>query len=32
MHGWWMFTYERVIGLLQKINTNYKIGERVIVS
>ena len=32
MHGWWMFAYERVIGLLQKINTNYKIGERVIVS
>lgn len=27
MHGWWMFVYERIIGLLQKINTNYKIGK-----
>lgn len=26
MHGWWMFVYERIIGLLQKTNTNYKIG------
>lgn len=24
--GWWAFPYERVIGLLQGINTNYKIG------
>ena len=30
MHGWWMFVYERVIGLLQKTNTNHKIGEYVI--
>lgn len=27
MHGWWMFAYERVIGLLQKTNTNYKLGK-----
>jgi hypothetical protein len=27
MHGWWMFVFERVIGKLQKINTNYKLGE-----
>jgi len=26
MHGWWMFVFERIIGLLQKINTNYKLG------
>jgi len=30
MHGWWMFAYERVIGLLQKININYKVGEQAI--
>lgn len=27
MHGWWMFVFERVIGILQKTNTNEKIGE-----
>lgn len=27
MHGWWMFIFERVIGWLQKINTNFKRGE-----
>ncbi|KIK34539.1 hypothetical protein CY34DRAFT_26833 [Suillus luteus UH-Slu-Lm8-n1] len=27
MHGWWMFPFERIIGALQKMNTNYKIGE-----
>ena len=27
MHGWWMFVFERVIGLLQKTNTNFKLGE-----
>ncbi len=27
MHGWWMFVYERMIGLLQNINTNHKIGK-----
>ncbi|KIK78949.1 hypothetical protein PAXRUDRAFT_162629 [Paxillus rubicundulus Ve08.2h10] len=26
MHGWWMFPFERVIGSLQKTNTNHKIG------
>ena len=26
VHGWWMFPFERLIGLLQKINTNGKIG------
>lgn len=25
-HGWWMFPFERLIGLLQKVNTNNKIG------
>lgn len=28
MHGWWMFVYERMIGLLQNTNTNFKIGEK----
>ena len=27
MHGWWMFPFERVIGLLQQVSTNYKQGE-----
>jgi hypothetical protein len=27
MHGWWMFVFERVIGMLQKTNTSHKIGE-----
>ena len=27
VHGWWMFPFERLIGLLQKINTNKKIGR-----
>lgn len=26
LYGWWMFPFERVIGLLQQINTNQKIG------
>lgn len=26
VHGWWMFPFERVIGVLQKINTNNKMG------
>ncbi|KIK76306.1 hypothetical protein PAXRUDRAFT_170343 [Paxillus rubicundulus Ve08.2h10] len=26
MHGWWMFPFKRVIGSLQKMNTNHKIG------
>jgi len=26
VHGWWMFPFERLIGLLQKINTNNKMG------
>jgi hypothetical protein len=28
VHGWWMFPFERVIGALQKTNTNYKIGKK----
>ena len=28
MPGWWMFPFERNIGILQKINTNYKLGKR----
>jgi hypothetical protein len=27
VHGWWMFPFERIIGLLQKINTNNKMGK-----
>ena len=27
MHGWWMFPFERLIGILQKVKTNFKIGE-----
>ncbi|KAH9912870.1 uncharacterized protein B0H18DRAFT_960738 [Fomitopsis serialis] len=27
MPGWWMFPFERVIGLLQQVNTNGKIGQ-----
>jgi hypothetical protein len=30
MHGWWMFLFERIIGALQKTNTNYKIGECIV--
>jgi hypothetical protein len=26
VHGWWMFPFERVIGVLQQINTNNKLG------
>lgn len=26
MHGWWMFPFERIIGNLQKIKTNHKLG------
>jgi hypothetical protein len=26
MHGWWMFAFERLIGVLQKINTNFHFG------
>jgi hypothetical protein len=26
-HGWWMFPFERVIGALQGINTNSKLGK-----
>lgn len=28
MPGWWMFPFERVIGLLQKVKTNGKIGKK----
>jgi hypothetical protein len=27
VHSWWMFPFERVIGILQKINTNSKMGK-----
>jgi hypothetical protein len=27
VHGWWAFPFERVIGILQKIKTNDKIGK-----
>jgi len=26
IHGWWMFPFERIIGLLQQVNTNSKMG------
>lgn len=26
IHGWWMFPIERLIGMLQKLNINYKPG------
>jgi hypothetical protein len=26
IHGWWMFPFERVIGLLQQFNTNSEMG------
>lgn len=26
MRGWWMFPFERIIGILEKTNTNYKLG------
>lgn len=31
MPGWWMFPFKWVIGLLQKVKTNRKIGKAVIV-
>ncbi|THH06094.1 hypothetical protein EW146_g9718 [Bondarzewia mesenterica] len=27
VHSWWMFPFERVIGMLQQMNTNSKIGQ-----
>jgi hypothetical protein len=27
MHGWWMFVFEWIIGMLGKTNTNYKLGK-----
>lgn len=27
MRGWWMYPFERIIGILQKTNTNSKIGK-----
>ncbi|KIJ91536.1 hypothetical protein K443DRAFT_114901 [Laccaria amethystina LaAM-08-1] len=27
MHGWWMFPFEHLIGILQKVKTNFKIGQ-----
>jgi hypothetical protein len=27
-YGWWMFPFERVIGILQRINTNSKLGKQ----
>jgi hypothetical protein len=29
MRGWWMFPYERIIGHLQQMNTNSKMGEHI---
>jgi hypothetical protein len=26
VHGWWMFPFERIIGMLQKTNTSHKLG------
>ncbi|KIJ35334.1 hypothetical protein M422DRAFT_180989, partial [Sphaerobolus stellatus SS14] len=27
VHSWWMFPFERIIGRLEKISTNWKIGR-----
>ena len=27
IHSWWMFLFERIIDILQKINTNSKMGK-----
>jgi hypothetical protein len=27
VHSWWMFPFERVIGILQKVNMNSKMGK-----
>jgi len=27
VHSWWTFPFERVIGMLQRISTNYKLGK-----
>ena len=27
VHGWWTFPFERIIGMLQRISTNYKPGK-----
>jgi hypothetical protein len=27
VHSWWTFPFERLIGILQRISTNYKIGR-----
>ena len=32
VHGWWMFPFERMIGILQKINTNSKMGKIVVIT
>jgi hypothetical protein len=29
VHGWWMYPFERLIGLLQKVNTNKKMGRSI---
>lgn len=29
VHGWWMYPFERVIGILQKMNTNNRLGMHV---
>jgi len=26
VHGWWTFPFERLIGMLERIPTNFKIG------
>jgi hypothetical protein len=28
MRGWWTFPFERMVGILQKVNTNSKLGEQ----
>lgn len=27
IHGWWMFPFERLIGVLQRVHTNFRFGE-----
>lgn len=32
VHGWWMYPFERVIGILQQMNTNNRLGKSLLYS
>lgn len=32
VHGWWTFPFERLIGMLERIPTNFKIGMSIVVA